>query len=137
MVTRAFLLGCEGPSKLYTQLSASYLCGRTSKAFWYERTSWSLSAQERLARFGKLRACRLVTDKGTRRLKGTAFAEYERREDAERAAAACAQARRGVPSPQRPPLPLHVAMLPSSPHAQAAGLFSSVRLIAADVYKLY
>ena len=37
--------------------------------------------------------CRLVKDKGTQKLKGTAFVEYERLEDAQRAADACAKAR--------------------------------------------
>jgi hypothetical protein len=36
---------------------------------------------------------RFVQDKSTRKLKGTAFVEYERREDAEAAADACAKAR--------------------------------------------
>jgi hypothetical protein len=49
--------------------------------------------QERLARFGKLAACRLVMDKGTRKLKGTAFVEFEQQESAEKAVAACAKAR--------------------------------------------
>ena len=38
-------------------------------------------------------ACRLVKDKNTQKLKGTAFVEYERPEDAQRAAEACAKAR--------------------------------------------
>ena len=37
--------------------------------------------------------CRLVKDKTTQKLKGTAFVEFERPEDAQRAAAACAKAR--------------------------------------------
>lgn len=36
---------------------------------------------------------RMVKDKTTQKLKGTAFVEFERPEDAERAAAACAKAR--------------------------------------------
>ena len=38
-------------------------------------------------------ACRLVKDKNTQKLKGTAFVEYEHPEDAQRAADACAKAR--------------------------------------------
>lgn len=36
---------------------------------------------------------RLVQDKATKQLKGTAFVEFERQEDAEAAAGACAKAR--------------------------------------------
>ena len=49
--------------------------------------------QERLGRFGKVAACRLVMDKGTRKLKGTAFVEFQRQEDAAKAVTACATAR--------------------------------------------
>ncbi|BDA47944.1 probable RNA-binding protein 28 [Coccomyxa sp. Obi] len=50
---------------------------------------------ERLSRYGKLKACRLVQDKGTKKLKGTAFVEFEQQEDAQAAAEACAKARAG------------------------------------------
>ena len=39
----------------------------------------------------------LVKDKSTQKLKGTAFVEYERPEDAQRAADACAKARSAPP----------------------------------------
>ncbi|CAL5229018.1 g12263 [Coccomyxa viridis] len=51
--------------------------------------------QDRMSRYGKLKACRLVKDKSTQKLKGTAFVEYERLEDAQRAADACTKARSG------------------------------------------
>ncbi|KAK9907300.1 hypothetical protein WJX75_001025 [Coccomyxa subellipsoidea] len=50
---------------------------------------------ERLSRFGKLKACRLVQDKGTKKLKGTAFVEFEQQSDARAAADACVRARAG------------------------------------------
>ena len=40
--------------------------------------------------------CRLVKDKSTQKLKGTAFVEYERLEDAQRAADACTKARSAI-----------------------------------------
>lgn len=46
--------------------------------------------------FGRVVSCRLVVDKASGRLKGTAFADFADAESAQKAAEACAKARCGA-----------------------------------------
>lgn len=54
---------------------------------------WPCQGQDPFSSHDARLPCRLVKDKNTQKLKGTAFVEYERLEDAQRAADACAKAR--------------------------------------------
>ncbi|KAK9842211.1 hypothetical protein WJX81_000775 [Elliptochloris bilobata] len=51
---------------------------------------------DRMARFGRVKACRLVLDKQTRKPKGTAFVEFEAVAAAQKAADASSKARQGA-----------------------------------------
>ena len=45
--------------------------------------------QLKMERFGAVKSCRLVVDKDTKKLKGTAFVDFETTKAAEKAVAAC------------------------------------------------
>ncbi|KAK9829098.1 hypothetical protein WJX72_003878 [[Myrmecia] bisecta] len=55
----------------------------------------SQQLQARLESFGRVKACRLVVDKVTKKQKGTAFVEFREAASAKKAADACARARKG------------------------------------------
>ena len=46
-----------------------------------------------MERFGAVKSCRLVVDKDTKKLKGTAFVDFETTKAAEKAVAACSKDR--------------------------------------------